>query len=472
MAMFLKVRLLVAVSSCMLSLGLRQKVMLPLSAQHRGGSQKKGQWARLDSALATASNRQAANNMAATARQAGSGVVRFDAYIELLVLSSGGSFPANYIYTYAVFENQAVMTAWTPLGDFQGREMEMQGGVDTMTQNEGAGEPHPIFFWVRVPAKDFDALKITFAKIVAPTRAEAGALRYDQACTISGDDAFCFENVWYKTLPESQDSHMSSAHMATFFGDTMGLVMTWGMSTLRLYHPGAGTIDYLKILGGTADNTGALAKLALVPECNYQGMGDAMYKVVDMKCCELATWTGVGLVEGDDNDVTFTAWDKTNNGIEYSCAVGDLGNLGGFPPFVRGYQACEDNKVVYAESCVPESLHGVEHGWPMSAEEAAKHWEHGTYESCLCEEKKLVGDQCFVGKTFPGMAFFGRSIGDVSCGGSPSNLPTSPPVSAPAPPPVSAPAPTPEDDLAAGLHSSRFFVPSIVLVLVALSPAA
>jgi len=229
MAMFLKMRLLVALSSCMLTPSLRQKVMLPQTAR----SKTTGQWARLDSALATASNRDAAKMMATTASQAGSGVVRFDKYDELLVLSSGNSFGAAYIYTYTVFENQVAMTDWTPLGDFQGREMEMQGGVDTMTQNDGYGEPHPIFFWVRAPAKDFDALKTAFAKIVAPTRAEAGSMRYDQGCTVSGDDAFCFENVWYRTLPDAQDAHMSTSHMATFFGETASLVLGWSMATLK-----------------------------------------------------------------------------------------------------------------------------------------------------------------------------------------------------------------------------------------------
>jgi len=439
MAVVLKVWVLVALLSCIVTRSLRQKVTLTLSAQQDGHSQKvTQQYARLDKALATEPNRGFARSMSKTA--AGDGrVLRFDVYDDQLVLSGGGKMLSNFIYTYAVFSTQEAMEAWTPLGTFEGNEMMLPAGMDTMTQDDGRNTS-PWFFWARVQSSDFAATKAAFAKLVAPTRAEAGTVRYDNACTVSGTaDAFCFENLWYNDdmLIDAQNFHNMAPHMKTFSDEVSNIVIEWGMARLQLNQPvinQGGSISYIKVLGGSPENADLLAKLAKVPECNYQGLlpssdpNSDTYKVVDMKCCDLATWTGAGLVEGDDKEVTNTDWSKKKDGAGdvYTCPVGDLGALGPFNTYIRGYQGCESNKVVYAESCVPADLHG-ENSWPMTKAVADTYWEQGTHESCHCEEPKLIGDQCFVGKSFPTMAFFGKSIGDVSCGGVASNLPTAPP---------------------------------------------
>jgi len=388
------------------------------------------------SATKTASNLAALDKLSAAADET-SGVVRFDTYEEMLKPTPSITFPAMKLFTYTVCKDQRSMRAWRSsmksyLRNFDSDELTISSpGLETETANEIAPqtEAHPIFFWAYVNEDDFDTTRDDFAKINVPTRDEPGSIRYDNSCTkkrrASGGRTFCFENVWYDTLPSAQDAHMSTAHMGVFFGDTAGVVIEWGMSTLNLLStqspssllqsPSSPSISYIKLIGGGADNSGAVEKLARIPECNYQGMGPDMYKVVPDKCCMLETWTDAGFIEGDNADVTFSAWNKNNNGHEFSCPVGDLGALGGFPTWVRGYQGCENGKVAYAESCVPKNLPGGAHGWPMSAEVAAQNWEDGDHDSCHCEEPNLVGDQCFVGKTFPGFAFFGYSKGDASC---------------------------------------------------------
>merc|ERR1719384_2076088 len=95
---------------------------------------------------------------------------------------------------------------------------------------------------------------------------------------------------------------------------------------------------------------------------------------------------------------------KTNfnyQGTDYNCPIMQLSPT----TFVRGFGACEDSTAVWAESCVPEEV--GEAGWPMpSADVANKYWERGTHSSCHCEEPKVQGDGCYVGKTFPGFAYF------------------------------------------------------------------
>jgi len=182
------------------------------------------------------------------------------------------------------------------------------------------------------------------------------------------------------------------------------------------------TVDYIKISGVKADSQNdVLAKLALVPDCNFQGMPPApLYTPVDMKCCELSTWTDAGIAagEGDNGGVTHTSWNKAGkegDDTVFSCPVGDLGDLHGFPTWVRGYQGCKGDQVSYAESCVPLAINQSNNEWPMSEAVAQNYWESGTYESCHCHEPEQLGDICFVGKTFPGFAFFGLSKGDAHC---------------------------------------------------------
>merc|ERR1712127_1130790 len=252
-----------------------------------------------------------------------------------------------------------------------GTKMELQSGTSTQTTNKVAdGEVNPMLFWMR--SSDFPTTKAEFAKIIEPTRLEVGAQRYDQACTLSdATDKFCLEIIWCNTLPKSQDDHMNTEHMCTFFEASATQTVGWDSVNLILLPDPTTEISYIKIMSaGPADLVNLLAK---VTDCNFQGTSsDDLYKAVDKKCCELATWTDAGLIEGDGDgqQVTFTQWPKKT-------VEGDV----------------------------------------------ATHWETGTYESCNCEEKKLVGDQCFVGKTFPGMAFFGYSKGDLFCGASPSPTP-------------------------------------------------
>jgi len=51
----------------------------------------------------------------------------------------------------------------------------------------------------------------------------------------------------------------------------------------------------------------------------------------------------------------------------------------------------------------------------MNATAAATHWEVGNYATCGCEAPQINGESCFVGATFPGMAFFGKVTGDAFC---------------------------------------------------------
>lgn len=189
----------------------------------------------------------------------------------------------------------------------------------------------------------------------------------------------------------------------------------------------ATSISYIKVIGAAADGPGTNVTslneyLAKVPDCNFVGTEGSpdLWKSVDIKCCQKNTWTEAGIQEGDSaavGGVTLTEWDKAGkegDDTEYSCPVGNLGNLNGFDSWVRGFIGCNgDKKVVYAESCEPEGL--GDFGWPMSEAVAQTHWEAGTYESCHCHAPSQVGDRCFVGQAFPGMAFFGLMLGDAFC---------------------------------------------------------
>jgi len=184
------------------------------------------------------------------------------------------------------------------------------------------------------------------------------------------------------------------------------------------------SVAYIKISGVSSGNQAdVLTKLALVPDCNYQGLGDDspnLYKSVDMKCCQLSTWTDAGVTagEGTNGGVTFSSWDKAGKAGDdtvYSCPVGDLGDLQGYPTWVRGHQGCNGVQVAYAEACVPLAINMSNNEWPMMETVAQNYWESGTYESCHCHEVEQLGDKCFVGKTFPGFAFFGLSKGDAFC---------------------------------------------------------
>merc|ERR1712012_177735 len=146
------------------------------------------------------------------------------------------------------------------------------------------------------------------------------------------------------------------------------------------------------------------------------GSNPSLYKKVDAKCCDAATWVAAGvLVSGVD----YSQWAKSpekGTGV-YTCIPGDVGFLApGMNTWVRGWQDCVGDKVAWAESCVPEEK-GRAVAWPMAASVAAEHWEKESYEACHCHMPPVVGDACFVGLTFPSMAFFGKSVGDAFCAG-------------------------------------------------------
>jgi len=176
------------------------------------------------------------------------------------------------------------------------------------------------------------------------------------------------------------------------------------------------SLSYLTLFGEENDQDDVAAQLAKVPQCDYQGLGNDTYRMVDESCCMKSTWEQAGVPE---KQIAWAEWDKTNNGDDprgYTCPVASLGLGGGFTgfDFVRGFQGCNGGQISASEKCVPDGI-DMENGWPMAKDVAEGVWKHGDYGSCGCKEKLLIGDQCYVGATFPGMAFFGKSTGDAWC---------------------------------------------------------
>jgi len=181
-------------------------------------------------------------------------------------------------------------------------------------------------------------------------------------------------------------------------------------------HPKKPSLGYLTVFGEGNDQDDVAAQLAKVPQCNYQGLGNDTYRVVDDSCCRKSTWKQAGVPR---DQIAWSTWDKTNNGDNhrgYTCPVASLGIGGGFTgfDFVRGFQGCNGAQISASEKCVPDGI-DMKTGWPMAEDVAEGVWKHGDYGSCGCKEKLLIGDQCYVGATFPGMAFFGKSTGDEWC---------------------------------------------------------
>jgi len=175
------------------------------------------------------------------------------------------------------------------------------------------------------------------------------------------------------------------------------------------------SLGYLTIFGEGNDQDDVVAQLAKVPQCDYQGLGNDTYRVVDDSCCSATTWEQAGISK---HKINWSKWDKTNGDSHrpYTCPVASLGIGGDFTgfDFVRGFQGCNGGQISASEKCVPHGT-DMETGWPMSEAVAEGAWKRGDYGSCGCEEKLLIGDQCYVGATFPGMAFFGKSTGDEWC---------------------------------------------------------
>jgi len=298
--MYLMVLLLVALSSCLLIAGQTQ------------------QFARLDKALATQSNRDAVTTMVAAAA-ADVKVVRFDVHDEMLVLSGGTSFAANWIYTYSVFADQVALDAWIPAGTFSGDKLMFPSGLDTDLTDDGL-VAYPRFSWANVQAADIANTKDSFSKITQPTRDEAGVLRYDNACTLDLHlEPFCFENIWYKTL-SAQQRHNAAGHMGVFAGDMANTVIEWGMATLQDRNELKPRQQQVRVSSApkSADNMAAVQEMSRLAHKPSSGvlrfeMYDEMLVLADgsffpsMKLLTYAVFNG-------ETDVT--AWDITLSSLE------------------------------------------------------------------------------------------------------------------------------------------------------------
>jgi len=251
-SMFLMVRLLVALSSLSL-----------IAAE---------QLARLDKALATQANRDAAKAMADT--QDGSEVLRVDVYDEMLVLSGGSSMPSGFIYIYSVFADQAAIDKWVLQGDFKGDKLMFPSGLGTQVSDDGL-VAYPKFFFAKVAPAVMEATKAAFAKIAGPTRNEVGVSRYDNACTLEDAvEPFCLENIWYKTLPKAQQDHNGADFMIQeggFFQDIRPLNIEWGMANLQVRNKGPTQVRVSSAPKSTA-NLAAAQKMWLLARVPFSGV--------------------------------------------------------------------------------------------------------------------------------------------------------------------------------------------------------
>jgi len=364
------------------------------------------QFARLSSAPKDTVNREAVNLMLARADLEGSGVVRFDSYEEVLVLSSGYHFPAMRLWTYTVFEDQASLSAWSAWeeqneggGSFVGKDMALHAGLSTVKPTlDAVGDlapPNPLFFWVHVQTADFEKTKNAFKKIVEPTRAESGAWGYEQACSISDENAFCWENVWYKNLPTDQNEHMMTAHMAAFFGDTAGVVMGWKMSTLKILDkpaPDTAIVQYLRV-----DDHSTIKDH--VPDCNYFEISD-LAKKVDDKCCDIATWPDEAKASQTPaaERTSETSGDKkwacyTEERVPVPCDAADPSKA----CYTRNFVGCQSGILEVYEGCAPEGT-SMGNGYPMNMTFGKASNVDGSSEECGCEQA-YKGDGCFVALT-------------------------------------------------------------------------
>merc|ERR1719203_1840934 len=172
----------------------------------------------------------------------------------------------------------------------------------------------------------------------------------------------------------------------------------------------APSIGYLTLAGSKGSQADVAAQLAKVSACNFQGLGTDVYKKLDATCCDPATWTAAGVPAAQ---VSYAQWPKmpANSKGAYSCIPGDIG----FGFWVRGWQGCNGSNVAWAEGCGPVLANGTVLTI-MTEAQAANAWEkHQTYEGCHCHGPQITGDSCFVGATFEGIAYFGKSKGDAFC---------------------------------------------------------
>merc|ERR550539_2083868 len=158
--------------------------------------------------------------------------------------------------------------------------------------------------------------------------------------------------------------------------------------------------------------------LARRPACNFQGVTpDARYSSVPLECCDGASWDDDATRPSQGTVASITA-SNMHDGDYYTCPVMKLGFFG----YVRGNLNCRDKGngamgMTWAEGCVPADI-DPHRDWPMNETLAETKWEKGTYSSCHCEEKEVAGSSCWVGKAFPGTAFFFRTDDSQCQGGS------------------------------------------------------
>jgi len=368
----------------------------------------------LSSGTKTASNLDALDKLSAAADEK-SGVVRFDTYEEMLKPTPSITFPAMKLFTYTVFKDQMSLRAWKKsmgryLHNFDSDELAFsQPGLKTETANEitPQTEANPIFFWAYVDDVDFTTTRDAFAKINVPTRDEAGSIRYENSCTKRRSRRkgrpFCFENVWYDTLPSAQDAHMSTPHMGVFFGDTASVVIEWGMSTLKLLSTQApsSVMEPLPVPQSSDTVSGFIQYLRIEehatiistnPDCDFWRAEDLGKKVPD-KCCDLAKWpAGSGASQTPPSSRA-----KDTDPRKWACYV-----LQRVPPnddtYTRNYLGCEAGVLVAAEGCAPTGT-AMGNGYPMNETFAAASWIDGTFDSCNCEEPAMKGNGCYVAAT-------------------------------------------------------------------------
>merc|ERR1719330_2002086 len=176
----------------------------------------------------------AANQLAAAAIEV-PGCIRFD----VMQQAKDTTFTdlMNTVWYYAVFADDAAskaFTASTAFGNFASKLKKMADAsreitnyylpptMKTQLKAKDNTDPRILWFYGYLNDKTTatrDTLQTAFWKIVEPTRAEPGNLRYDQLIPASSSKFWMAENCWYRDLPDAQQAHMGSAWMATFFGE-------------------------------------------------------------------------------------------------------------------------------------------------------------------------------------------------------------------------------------------------------------
>merc|ERR1719203_1332662 len=164
-------------------------------------------------------------------------------------------------------------------------------------------------------------------------------------------------------------------------------------------------VNYLVVMATNADDPADNSKIVEVlgkhpePQCNAQGLDPSkLYTKVPDECCNTDSWDSV-MATSPGAMINELPVNFEYENVDYSCPILQLSPT----TFVRGHADCGFVELwSWSEGCKPEGV-----AWPMTdSTEANTHWERGSADSCNCEEEPVRGDGCFVGKTFPGVAYF------------------------------------------------------------------